>query len=244
MHRVLGAKGYAARMSIAPGYVSVLATGLIRRVIADIPAFIRANTRVAAPPHTPEIRLHLADDAVALWELTETALGEIGLPPPFWAFAWAGGQALARYVLDHPEIVCGKSVLDIGAGAGLVAIAAALAGAEKAVANDVDAFAAEAARLNAALNDVVIEPRTEDMIGKPAAADIILVGDLCYQQDIAARLIAWLEAEKAHGKTILIGDPGRTYLPKEGLTRIAEYDVPTIRALEDSDMKRTGVWRL
>lgn len=212
--------------------------------IPDIPAFIRANTRIMVPPHVPEVRLHLADDAVALWEMTEEKLGEIGLPPPFWAFAWAGGQALARYVLDHAEIVRGKRVIDVASGCGLVAIAAMRAGAAHASAWDIDAFAAHAARANAALNGAAVDPVTGDPIGKPAQADVILVGDLFYDRDVAPPLLAWLRAEEARGACVLIGDPGRTYLPKDALERVAEYAVPTIRALEDSEVKRTGVWRL
>lgn len=213
-------------------------------MIADIPAFICANTRVMAPAHVPEVRLHLADDAVALWQMTEEELGEIGLPPPFWAFAWAGGQALARYVLDHPEIVRGKRVMDVASGCGLVAIAAMRAGAAHASAWDIDVFAAHAARANAALNAVVIDPVTDDPIGKPANAEIILVGDLFYDRDVAPPLLAWLRAEEARGAAVFVGDPGRAYLPKDSLARVAEYAVPTIRALEDSEVKRTGVWRL
>jgi predicted nicotinamide N-methyase len=213
-------------------------------MIADRSAFIRANTRVAPPPHVPELRLHLADDAVALWEMTEEQLGAIGLPPPFWAFAWAGGQALARYVLDHPETVAGKSVLDVASGCGLVAIAAMKAGAASATAVDIDAFAADAALLNAALNDVVVATATEDPIGRPTEAGVVLVGDLFYDRDIAPPLLAWLEALAAEGRTVLVGDPGRTYLPKDALAPIADYAVPVSRALEDAEVKRTRVWRL
>jgi len=213
-------------------------------VIADIPAFIRDNTRISAPSHVPELKLHLADDAVALWEMTEEELGRIGLPPPFWAFAWAGGQALARYVLDNPEIARGKRVMDVASGSGLVAIAAMKVGAASAVAVDIDPFCAPAATLNAALNDVTIATSDADPIGAPTACDLILVGDLFYERDLAARLLAWLEAMHAEGKTVLIGDPGRTYLPKDHLEKRAEYAVPTIRALEDSEVKRTWVWAL
>jgi predicted nicotinamide N-methyase len=213
-------------------------------VIKDIDAFIRANTRINAPPHVPEIRLHLADDAVALWEMTEEELGKIGLPPPFWAFAWAGGQALARFVLDNPDICAGKRVADIASGCGLVAIAAMKAGAHAATAIDIDSFCAPAARLNAALNDVTIETSDIDPIGTPMAADVVLVGDLFYDRDLAPPLLAWLQSLNAQGKTVLIGDPGRTYLPKDALERVAEYAVPTIKALEDAEVKRTWVWRL
>ncbi len=213
-------------------------------MISDIPAFIRENTRVLAPSHVPELRLHLADDAVALWEMTEEQLGELGLPPPFWAFAWAGGQALARYVLDHPEIVCGKRVLDVASGSGLVAIAAMKAGAASALAVDIDAFAAPAARLNAELNAVHIDTSSDDPVSQPTDADIILVGDLFYDRDLAPRVLDWLIALQHDGKRILIGDPGRTYLPRDKLEQIAAYDIPVTRALEDAEVKRAAVWRL
>jgi predicted nicotinamide N-methyase len=213
-------------------------------MIADIPAFIRANTRVTAPPLVPEVQLHLADDALTLWEMTEEQLGGLGLPPPFWAFAWAGGQALARYILDHPEVARGRSVLDLASGSGLVAIAAMQAGATRVLAADIDGFAAEAARLNAALNNVALEITCDDLIGSPAAHDLILVGDLFYDRDIAARLIDWLEALERQGAAVLIGDPGRSYLPKARLEQLAGYDAPVSRALEDAEIKRAAVWRL
>jgi predicted nicotinamide N-methyase len=209
--------------------------------IADRAEFIRANTRVLTPPHCPEIRLHLADDAVALWEMTEEELGEIGLPPPFWAFAWAGGQALARYVLDHPEIVRDKSVLDVASGCGLVAIAAMKAGAASALAVDLDAFAKDAALLNAELNGVTLDAQAADALAKPPTHDVILVGDLFYDRDLSPLLVDWLR--QAPG-TVLIGDPGRTYLPKDELTQVAEYAVQVPRALEDAEVKRTCVWTL
>jgi predicted nicotinamide N-methyase len=213
-------------------------------MITDIPAFIRDNTRVLAASYVPEIRLHLADDAVSLWQLTEEQLGELGLPPPFWAFAWAGGQALARYVLDQPEIVRGKRVLDVASGSGLVAIAAMQAGAAHALAADIDRFAGDAARLNAALNGVALETTDSDLIGANVAQEVILVGDLFYDRDLAPRVIAWLAALRDAGKTVLIGDPGRTYLPKDELTQIAAYDIPVTRALEDAELKRAAVWAL
>jgi len=213
-------------------------------VISDIPAFIRENTRVLAPSHVPEIQLHLADDAVALWELTEEQLGELGLPPPFWAFAWAGGQALARYLLDHPEIVRGKHVLDVASGSGLVAIAAMKAGAASALAVDIDSFAAHAAALNAQLNNVEIQTSDADPVGHPTDADVILVGDLFYDRDLAPRVLDWLTELQRAGKTILIGDPGRTYLPRDQLDQIAAYDIPVTRALEDAEVKRAAVWTL
>ncbi len=213
-------------------------------MIPDIPAFIRANTRVTAPPHVPEVRLQLADDAVALWQLTEEELDKLGLPPPFWAFAWAGGQALARYILDNAAIVRGKTVLDVASGSGLVAIAAMQAGAASACAVDIDPFCAPAAAMNAALNGVEISTGDADPIGGPTDADVILVGDLFYDRDLSPRLLAWLRTLAGDGRTVLIGDPGRTYLPKDALEQVASYEVPTLTALEDAAVKKTGVWRL
>jgi predicted nicotinamide N-methyase len=213
-------------------------------MISDIPAFIRENTRILAPSHVPELKLYLADDAVSLWELTEEQLGELGLPPPFWAFAWAGGQALARYVLDSPNTVHGKSVMDVASGSGLVAIAAMRAGAASALAIDIDAFASHAALLNAELNGVNIETSDADPVGQPTDAEVILVGDLFYDRDLAPRVLAWLIEQQADGKTVLIGDPGRTYLPRDKLEQIAAYDIPVTRALEDAEIKRAAVWRL
>ncbi|QGZ94503.1 class I SAM-dependent methyltransferase [Terricaulis silvestris] len=213
-------------------------------MISDVPAFIRENTRVLAPSHVPELKLYLADDAVALWQMTEEQLGELGLAPPFWAFAWAGGQALARYVLDQPETARGKRVLDVASGSGLVAIAAMKAGAATALAVDIDAFAAHAAVLNAALNDVVVATSDSDPVGAPTDAEIILVGDLFYDRDLAPRVLEWLIAQQSDGKTVLIGDPGRTYLPRDNLEQIAAYDIPVTRALEDAEVKRAAVWRL
>lgn len=216
-------------------------------MIHDVPAFIAANTRILTAPHVPEIQLHLADDAVELWEMTEDQLGALGLPPPFWAFAWAGGQALARYVLDHPDRVAGKRVLDVASGCGLVAIAAMKAGAREASAWDIDAFAAHACRLNAALNGVSVEAVVGDPLAPNADtinADVILVGDLFYDRDLSPPLLAWLRKLHQENRTVLVGDPGRSYFPKDEFERVAEYAVPVTRALEDAEVKRTGVWRL
>ena len=213
-------------------------------MISDIPAFIRENTRVLSPSHVPELKLYLADDAVSLWRLTEEQLGELGLPPPFWAFAWAGGQALARYVLDHPQIVHGKRVLDVASGSGLVAVAAMKAGAASALAADIDRFAGCAARLNAELNAVPIETSDADPVGAPTDADVILVGDLFYDRELSPRVLEWLTELEGAGKSVLVGDPGRTYLPRAKLNPIAAYDIPVTRALEDAEVKRTAVWTL
>lgn len=211
--------------------------------IADRAAFIRANTRRLAVPHAPEISLQLADEATALWEKTEEELGEIGLPPPFWAFAWAGGQALARYILDHPETVAGKSVLDFASGSGLVAIAAAKAGAAHVEGSEIDAFATEAIAINATANGVAVTPRLGDIVDSDDGWDVVLAGDVSYERDMAQRVTDWLERLAARGATVLVGDPGRSYLARERLEALAEYRVPVTRALEDSEIKKTQVWR-
>ena len=213
-------------------------------MITDIPAFIRDNTRVLAPSHVPELKLYLADDAVALWQMTEEQLGELGLPPPFWAFAWAGGQALARYVLDNREIVRGKRVLDVASGSGLVAIAAMKAGAAQALAADIDRFAVRCGAAQCRAERRGVDISSDDPVGKPAEAEVILVGDLFYDRDLAPRVLDWLIGLERDGKNVLIGDPGRTYLPKDKLEKLASYDVPVTRALEDAEVKRAGVWRL
>jgi predicted nicotinamide N-methyase len=213
-------------------------------MILDRAAFITANTRLMPVPHAPEIVLHLADEATALWQKTEDELGEIGLPPPFWAFAWAGGQALARYVLDHPETVRGRRVLDVATGSGLVAIAAAKAGASEVTAVDIDAFCEAAVGLNAAANGVKVVAGTRDPTGHDEGWDVILAGDICYEKSMTEAMVAWLGPIAGSGRTVLIGDPGRTYLPRDRLVRLAEYEVPVTRELEDLEIKRTSVWRM
>ncbi|NDV87440.1 methyltransferase [Aurantimonas aggregata] len=205
--------------------------------------FIRANTAILRPPHVPEIRLHLADEAHGLWQKTESELDSIGLPPPFWAFAWAGGQGLARHVLDHPEIVAGRVVIDFAAGSGLVAIAAALAGARSVTAVDTDPFCADAVLLNAALNGVDIGFDGSDRIGGKVAADVLLAGDVFFDRELAERLTPWLDDLVRSGVTVLVGDPGRAYLPRDRLEGLAAYTVPVTRALEDAEIKQVSVWR-
>nr|WP_178121875.1 methyltransferase [Agrobacterium fabrum] len=195
------------------------------------------------PPHVPELRLHLATEAHELWLKTEDELEEIGLPPPFWAFAWAGGQGLARYVLDNPESVRGKHVLDFASGSGMVAIAAAMAGASEVLAADIDPWTETAIRLNAALNDVEIGFTGFDLVGKPVEADVLLAGDVFYDRAFADLLVPWFLALAEKGVSVLVGDPGRAYLPKERLRAEATYQVPVTRALEDSEVKKTTVWR-
>jgi predicted nicotinamide N-methyase len=217
----------------------------------DKTAFIRANTRLRPIPLVPEISLHVADEAVPIWHKTEEELGAMGLPPPFWAFAWAGGQALARYVLDHPDLVGGKRVLDLASGSGLVGIAAMRAGASTVTAADIDAFACAAALLNAQANHVQLSVCGDDLLAAsvddPSLSeswDVILAGDIFYERDTADRAFAFLLRHVARGATVLIGDPSRTYLPKERLTRRAEYNVPVTRELEDNEIKRTAVWAI
>nr|WP_047580045.1 methyltransferase [Methylobacterium sp. ZNC0032] len=210
----------------------------------DREAFIRAHTRLLPVPYAPEIALHVAEEATELWQKTEDDLAVIGLPPPFWAFAWAGGQALARYLLDHAQIVAGRRVLDFASGSGLVAIAAAKTGAGPVEACDIDAFAAAAIGINAAANGVTVVPRCEDLIGRDEGWDVICAGDVCYERDMAGRVIDWLSGLSARGATVLIGDPGRSYLPRGRLEAVATYEVPVTRALEDAEIKRSSVWRL
>jgi predicted nicotinamide N-methyase len=206
-------------------------------------AFVLAHTRVHPVPHASEIALHVADEATELWTKTEEELGAIGLPPPFWAFAWAGGQALARYVLDHSNVVAGRRALDFGAGSGLVAIAAARAGAAHVDASEIDEFAIEAIGLNAALNNVAVAPRLGDIVGQDDGWDVVLAGDVSYQKDMADRVMDWLERLALRGADVLIGDPGRTYLPRDRLIAIEEYRVPVTRALEDAEVKKAAVYR-
>jgi predicted nicotinamide N-methyase len=212
---------------------------------ADRLAFVRANTRLQRPPHAPELVLHLADEVTPIWRLTEEELGAMGLPPPFWAFAWAGGQALARWLLDHPEEVRGRRVLDFATGSGLVAIAAIKAGAASALGSDVDGFCAAAVAANAEANAVTVAFTGADLLdAEPPDVDLICAGDIAYEQPLAGRVRGWLETAHGRGVRVLIGDPGRTYFEPRGLIQLAEYQVPTTRELEDREVKRAGVWTL
>ena len=214
-------------------------------MIEEAAAFVRDNTAVERPPLVPEVALHLASEVVPLWQATEAELTEQGLPPPYWAFAWAGGQALARYLLDHPETVAGKRVLDFAAGSGLQGIAAALAGAAVVEAAEIDAFAAAALRLNAALNEVSMTVTERDLVGTVDGPwDVVLAGDVCYERPMAEKVWDWLQALAGEGALVLLGDPGRTYLPKSGLERVIAYAVKTSRELEDSDVRNAVVWRV
>jgi predicted nicotinamide N-methyase len=238
------------------------------RDFAEGPAaeFIREHTRVSAPPLIPEVSLHLSsDEPVGLWEQTESETGRTDLPPPFWAYPWAGGIALARYLLDHREQVAGQVVLDLAAGSGLVAIAGALAGAERVLASDIDPMAVAAIGLNSALNGVAVTVVTDDLLAVPptaaraaavsgapvpavpaavAAAGLVVVGDAFYERRMAHRILAFARGARARGARVLIGDPGRMYLPPAGLATVASYAVPVWAGLEDTDVKQTTVWEL
>jgi predicted nicotinamide N-methyase len=206
--------------------------------------FIDRHTLAEAPPLTPEIVLQLATEITPIWQASEDELAKAEVPPPFWAFAWAGGQALARHILDHPELVRGKPVLDFGSGSGLVAIAAALAGAQPVRAAEIDAIACVAIARNALRNGVAVETVAEDVIDRDPEAAVVLVGDMCYERPLAERLVRWLRREAAKGVLVLLGDPGRTYRPTEGLEEVARYAVPTSLELEDKTMREGIVWRL
>ncbi len=212
-------------------------------------AFIALSTRLSAPPLLPEIALHLAADVTPLWHATERELCASGLEPPFWAFAWAGGQALARHLLDAPARVRGRRVLDVASGSGLVAIAAALAGAESVVAVDRDPVAAAAIALNAERNGVRVAAWCADLEGEEdpawaADADVVLAGDVCYDHAMAPAVMAWLRRRREAGSQVLLGDPGRPYLPAEGLAEVARYTVPTPDGVESREEMRGVVYYL
>jgi predicted nicotinamide N-methyase len=220
----------------------------------DAALFIRDNTRPLRPPLVPELVLHLAEESLPIWRRTEEELGEQGVPPPYWAFAWAGGQALARYILDNPGLVAGRTALDIGSGSGLVALAAAMAGASHVIANDIDAFACEACRLNAAANALALEISSEDILSHatddrqdeppPHPAGVVTLADVFYERDLARAATMTAEAHHKRGATVLVGDPCRSYFPSDRFEMIADYRVPVTRELEDSEIKATAVWRL
>ena len=212
--------------------------------MTDPVAFIRDNTAIAAASLIPEIRLHLATEVVPLWQATEATLEKAGLPPPYWAFAWPGGQAVARHVLDNPRLVAGRRVLDLAAGCGVAAVAAAMLGAH-ASASEIDRFALAAIGLNAALNGVEVAPIDRDVLDDPPGDwDTVLAGDLCYERPMADRVASWIKAQARAGVTVLMGDPGRAYKPSDGLAEVARYVVPTSKDLEDRETRETIVWRV
>jgi predicted nicotinamide N-methyase len=207
-------------------------------------AFVTNNTAPGHPPLVPEIVLRLATEVTPLWLETEASLAETGLPPPFWAFAWPGGQALARLLLDRPDLAAGRAVLDFAAGCGVAAIAAALAGAAPVTASEIDPFAAAALALNAAANGAGITVAHRDVLTGPSDGyDLILAGDVCYERPMAERVLPWLGAAASAGATVLLADPGRAYMPRHGLTEIARYDVPTPLDLENRALMTTRIYR-
>jgi predicted nicotinamide N-methyase len=217
--------------------------------MTDWKAFIRANTRLMAPPLVPEIRLHLAEESLPIWRRTEEELGAMNVPPPYWAFAWAGGQALARWLLDNPSTVASRTVLDLGSGSGLTAIASRRAGAANVLAADVDRLCGAAIALNAEANGVDVAFTDADLLaddrsGPTVDHDVVLVGDLFYERDLADRVLRCIKAAAARGADVLIGDPQRSYFPRDHFEKLAEFRVPVTRELEDSEIKLTAVWRL
>ncbi|MGP1256999.1 MAG: class I SAM-dependent methyltransferase [Kiloniellales bacterium] len=211
---------------------------------SDPHAFVTTQTAIETAPLVPEISLRLASEVVPLWQATESELEALGLPPPYWAFAWTGGQALARYLLDSPETVAGKRVLDFAAGSGIQAIAAARSGAAEVTASEIDPFALAAIALNARLNDVRVASRSDNLIGLDEGWDVVLAGDVCYERPMAEAVFAWLRRLVARGALVLLGDPGRTYLPRSGLSRVTAYSVKTSRELEDCDVRNAVVWKV
>ncbi len=212
--------------------------------MSDAAAFLRANTAIAAPDLVPEIRLHLATEITPIWQATEAWLAQEGIEPPFWAFAWPGSQAMARLILDAPRHVAGRRVLDFAAGCGLAAIAAARAGAALVEAAEIDPLAIAAIRLNAGLNEVAVTPLDGDVVGSPCRWDLILAGDVCYEAPMTAHILPWLRAMAAAGAEVWLADPGRAYVPREGLAGIGRFDVPVTRELEDRDRREVTISRL
>lgn len=211
----------------------------------DWPAFVRAETVLTSPPLLPEIKLHLAGSVDKAWKALEDALRADNIAPPYWAFAWPGGQAIARYILDHPETVRGKRVMDMAAGSGLCGIAAVIAGAKSVTAVDIDPVALAAIAENARHNGVNLKTRDSVNLTKaPWWTDVIMAGDVCYEQPMAARMIHWLRLCREKNKTVLLGDPGRVYLPDVGLRPLHTYRVPTTREIEDSDERDAIVYEM
>ncbi len=206
---------------------------------------VRSRTRLQRPPVVPELELHLADDMDEAWASLQRELDDGELSPPFWAFAWLGGQAVARHVLDHPELVAGRTVLDLATGSGLCGLAAVRAGAAQVLAVDVDPYAVEAARLNAAHNGIALDVRCADLLDEdPPAVDVLLAGDVFYDARMSARVQPWLLAARAAGSEVVVGDPGRHYLPRALMRELGSYDVPTTRDLEGVEVKRVVVYAL
>jgi predicted nicotinamide N-methyase len=217
------------------------------RLPADPETFIRDNTALETPVMVPELRLWLATEYVPIWQATEAWLEEQNVDPPYWAFCWPGGQAVARYLLDNPERVRGKTVIDFAAGSGVSSMAAVLAGARSVIANDIDLLSLIAARLNAEANGLSLDTSAEDWLASPEAAppaDVVIAGDVCYERDMSMRALAWLRGHANAGRLVLLGDPGRNYFSAQGLEELARYEIPTSLQLENRGMRETVVWRV
>ena len=210
----------------------------------DAEDFLRQHTALSAAAIVPEVPLYLATEITPIWQATEAWLHETGIEPPFWAFAWPGSQALARIVLDRPELVAGKRVLDFASGCGLAAIACARAGAASVEAAEIDPLAIAATRLNAAENGVSVLAETRDVVGDACRWDLILCGDVCYEAPMTGHILPWLRAMVAAGAEVWVADPGRAYLPREGMTAIERMMVPTTLELEDTKERPVTVFRL
>jgi predicted nicotinamide N-methyase len=205
---------------------------------------IKAITHITRPALVPELQVLVAEELMPTWEAAERHAGH-AVAPPFWAFVWPGSQALARLILDRPQLVAGKRVFDFGSGGGLAAIAAAKVGAQKIVAGDIDALAAQVQQANATLNGVHIESTLRNMVGRPLPDfEVVLAGDVCYERSPALEIVAWLRRLARTGVEVLLADPGRAYAPSDGVIELESYEVPTTRELESTDELHTTVWRL
>ena len=217
------------------------------RLPADPEAFIRANTALETPAMVPEFRLWLATEYVPIWQATESWLEEQNVDPPYWAFCWPGGQAVARYLLDNPQAVSGRRVIDFAAGSGVSSMAAAKGGAASVIANDIDPLSLVAARLNAEANGLDLAVSVEDWLAGPDGApeaDVVIAGDVCYEREMSTRALAWLRGHARAGRLVLLGDPGRNYFSAQGLHELARYAIPTSLQLENRGMRETVVWQV
>lgn len=216
------------------------------RALDDPAGFIRSQTALQQAAMVPELQLWLASEITPIWEATEAVLERIGIDPPYWAFCWPGGQAVARYMLDNPAVVLGRSVFDFAAGGGIASLAARRAGARKVIANEIDPMAIAAIALNGATNEVDIETDEGDWLDRPGApeVDVVIAGDVCYEREMSLKALAWLRSHARHGRQVLLGDPGRNYFTADGLVELARYEIPTSLQLENRGMRETTVWRV
>jgi predicted nicotinamide N-methyase len=217
------------------------------RLPSDPEGFVRANTALDSPAMVPEFKLWLASEYVPIWQATEVWLDEQNVDPPYWAFCWPGGQAIARFLLDNPELVAGRRVIDFAAGSGVSSLAAARAGAASVIANDIDALSLVAARLNAQANALVLETSAEDWLSPDVPtpeADVVIAGDVCYEKEMSGRALDWLRGQARQGRLVLLGDPGRNYFTAQLLKERARYEIPTSLQLENRGMRETVVWQV